>query len=688
MSADPFEQFLGVPASADAMDLLGLTPQRCDPINIEAALRRRIEEVFGHPKGRSHEAERVRRRLRQAAQTLKERFQLRASSRRAPSRRAVSPPAPLTPFDRQVLAVLAGCGGWNSTSRAYLVALASGYGVTVQGLTRVIEGLSAYARSGGPALGVAEITAGARPRLAPVAAGRDTDAEEQTASTSLDLLRRLTPELTGDTIWSRIKLSLLFGLLTLLVGVIGVRILFFPARSSVPPVSQRGAPAMEARGEPVDTAGALDKPAPDPMRLARFRWPPTFRGAAPPLAAIDAADRYPQLPPELDLVARRIIVSEAPSDAVYRDWNALVETLSLGWVLADQGARRAADRALIEVLHAPSDSPSIGDRLLGRLAPVGRVAEPLDLWRGAWYAGMLGRIAGDTELPATIVEGARTQLEAAYGASLVGAAPGFDGAAAAWLDGAAEQLVDVLEFNEQIYDSWELWLGAQRRLGEGERLNLALMQVIEAVLRSPADLSRPGPTVNVLGRLLATIDLSSSPIVKQRLLGLFDTDAVEARDLWVMTSLIAQSGSAPWFDEQLVLPLSADWKLRRRVRDHIRERWPYQVTDGWPDQEQPRGLPVDPIAAERWGRLSAQLLEAPPAPHPHELMRQLLVAARLNEAAARLAARQRADLVEQILDEVERLAEPPARTSAAQPPNQPRPITSLIVRRSRPGQAI
>ena len=687
MSADPFERFLGVSASADPMELLGLTARRCDPVSIEAALLRRIEKVFGHPEGRSHEAEQVRRRLRRAAQTLKERFGPPASSRRAPSRRAGPPPAPLTAFDRQVLAVLAGCGGWNSTSRAYLVALACGYGVTVQGLMRVIEGLSAHARSGGPALGVAEITAGAQPR--PAAAGDDAAAEEQAASTSLDLLRRLTPELTGDTVWSRIKLSLLFGMLTIIVGVIGVRILFFPSPSSVAPVSQRDAGAMDAPVEPVDSAGILDKPSPDRLRLARFRWPPTFRGAAPPLEAIDAADRYPKLPRDLDLIARKIIVSDAPSDAVFRDWEALVEILSTGWVLADKGARRAADRALLEVLHAASDSPSVGDRLLDRLTPLsGRVAEPLDLWRGAWSTGMLGRIAGDTELPAAIVERARIQLEVAYGANLVGAAPGFDGAAAAWLDAAVEQLVDVLEFDEQIYDSWELWLGAQRRLGGGERSNLALMKAIEAVLRSPADLARSGPSVNVLGRLLATVDLSSSPIVKHRLLGLLDVDAVEARDLWVLTSLVAQSGSAPWFDEQLVLPPSADWKLRRRVRDLIRDQWPYHVADGWPAQEQPRGLPVDPIAGERWARLSDRLLEIAPAHDPHGLMRQLLVAARLNEAATRLAAGQRAELVEQVLDEVDRLAEPPARTGAAQPPDPPRPVTPLTIPRSRPGQAI
>ena len=99
MSVDPIERFLGVSASADPMELLGLTARRCDPVVIEAALRRRIEQVFGHPEGRSREAEQVRQRLRQAAQTLKDRFQRPASSRRPPSRRAVSSPALLTAFE-------------------------------------------------------------------------------------------------------------------------------------------------------------------------------------------------------------------------------------------------------------------------------------------------------------------------------------------------------------------------------------------------------------------------------------------------------------------------------------------------------------------------------------------------------------------------------------------------------------
>ena len=128
MTVDPFQRFLGLPANADPLTLLGLRAASLDRVRIETAMQERLEQVYRHPEGRSEEAERVRRRLREAAAVLIERIRHGTPSDQAPHAPAAGN-LRLTDFDRYVLAVLVGCGGWNSRSRAQLVALSGSAGL-------------------------------------------------------------------------------------------------------------------------------------------------------------------------------------------------------------------------------------------------------------------------------------------------------------------------------------------------------------------------------------------------------------------------------------------------------------------------------------------------------------------------------------------------------------------------------
>jgi hypothetical protein len=235
---DPFERFLGVPRFSDAMTLLGLTPQRCEPLDIENALHERLKKVYQHPDARSDDADDIRAALRAAAEQLR-RFPRSVRSTQRPGD-AAAPSAPqrlsvasLTQFDRLVLAVLVGCGGWNAQSRSRLVALASSYGVTVQGLMRVMQGLSDYARSGGPHLGTSEIMS-VRPAWA-ISAG-STSSEPQLLDR---ITQKLAVELRRDDPWPTIRLSILFGAITVLVGVVVARLAL---RSESRPPSQLPTP--------------------------------------------------------------------------------------------------------------------------------------------------------------------------------------------------------------------------------------------------------------------------------------------------------------------------------------------------------------------------------------------------------------------------------------------------------------
>ena len=229
MTPDPAQRFLGVPASSDAMTLLGLSADRCTPAHIDAALRDRLARLFMHPDGRSAEAEDVRRLLRDAADRLRQARVVAAASaatppatRAAPLQRPIAPSLNLTDFDRQVLAVLIACGGWNHESRSRLVAISAAHNVSVQGLIRVIQGLGDHARSGGGRLGMHDICAGVRmtPVTPTAAPGVPEGGQvlEKLAGALADEIRRDDP----STI---IRLSVLFGLITLMAGIFGLRLL-------------------------------------------------------------------------------------------------------------------------------------------------------------------------------------------------------------------------------------------------------------------------------------------------------------------------------------------------------------------------------------------------------------------------------------------------------------------------------
>ena len=87
---------------------------------------------------------------------------------------------------------------------------------------------------------------------------------------------------------------------------------------------------------------------------------------------------------------------------------------------------------------------------------------------------MLQRIAMRADLAPTMTQVAQAHMIVALG-QIPSDLTDAHAAQHAWLDRSAELLVDVMEFEAQIYDSWECWLAAERFVGSGERFNGALM---------------------------------------------------------------------------------------------------------------------------------------------------------------------------------------------------------------------
>ena len=116
----PLKRFLGLGAEASDVQLLAMTSgSRASEGEVRAAVQERLRYLDRHPAGKDPEAIAIRTALIEAALRLA---------------RAVSPPttAPslpdeggITDFDRQILSILVGHGGWNPSSRGHIETLAA-----------------------------------------------------------------------------------------------------------------------------------------------------------------------------------------------------------------------------------------------------------------------------------------------------------------------------------------------------------------------------------------------------------------------------------------------------------------------------------------------------------------------------------------------------------------------------------
>lgn len=635
-------RFLGIDDDADVYDLLGLPRGQVLPAaRIEQALLHRLGQLYAHPEGRSPDAEALRERLRNAADSLK-RYMTRLREKPIPA----APPAHaahrLTDFDRHVLATMIVSGGWNAVARSRLIALASSQGVTVQGLMKVIRGLSEYAHTAAPErsgagigpVQVSQITAGmskyvpAAPPPSPIAELSDR------------IVERLAATMKDDTGAGTLKLTIAFGLIAAIIAIILVAKLYPIAQPVV-----RESIVAGTTLPPTDSSRDSSAPQEEPTSVARpaeFAALPTFADMVVPLSARQTADDVKSLLKELDEIGRRLVVSTDPAEMMYRSWEYAVSMIAGAWPLLDREATRQIDQAIANILLASADRPSVSNRMMRAFAPSGEIlGEPLDLWRGAWRAGSLARISRNPVMPAALRDDARRLLEATLGEDRASGMRHFDAAADVWLRRSVPTMLNMLRDDEPSYQMWELWLIAQRKLGVGARHDRAIMHAMTLAMRSRGDIGRQNARLNVVGRLLRTVDFTSSAVVRDRFLDLFDDAEVSSASLWVLTSILAQDPRVEWYGGDLVIPHDAPDELRRRFSYDIRRLWPAIEESRWIASR--RAFEIDETVHRLWLEAHDALLAEQPTRSigtDEERMQRLVNWARLNEAAALLAAQQ------------------------------------------------
>ena len=207
MSHPPLMRFLGLDEHSSDRSILGLSPHEISSSQlIASALDQRLADLDRHPGARTPAAAAVRRRLGEAAGRLMASLTVAATESNPPFmdpaeelRRlhAVTPAPPppiaeqlrrrsedmdadapdeeevvvvensepidtriqplqpgtgtvatLTEFDRTVLAILVGSGGWNASSRGRLIGLAAQRGLKPAMLMRIVSGLAELLQGG------------------------------------------------------------------------------------------------------------------------------------------------------------------------------------------------------------------------------------------------------------------------------------------------------------------------------------------------------------------------------------------------------------------------------------------------------------------------------------------------------------------------------------------------------------
>ncbi len=672
MSFDPVQRFLGATADAEPLDLLGLREARTQ-LDVEEALRRRLADLYNHPDGRSEDAETARQVLREAAARLKAQL-AELAPRTAPKRSTPSPQ--LTPFDRTVLAILIGSGGWNAISRARLVALAAAHGVSGDGLFRVIAGLAGYAKRS--RFDVRRVTAHPRPVLS-----------SSVASPSIPMPDVNSGEEQEGHGWRTFWLSLLFGSVATVLSIAVISQLapkierrtgtdqaaLAPIEHGPPPTLPEQPAAADAAASEEDDIQLVDwgilRFGPD--RLTTFHAPI-------PNEAVEASRSSETAISDLEGVISRINIAASQRGdhlAVTQQhiWDEVIDQVGSAWPLLEESQLRSIERMMIEALFSSAGiaESDTYERLLKALDPPSTVRdfEPLDLWRGAWRTGMLARIAFHPDLPTGIVESGQARLNVALDRRAGDDAwLSFTQAAAAWLDLTEPAIFAKLSDEHQAFTLWELWIAAHKRLGTREQINHALLGSVRAILASNQQLlTEEGtgtPALAVLGRLLDEADFQRSSRARQQFLALLEDDQVPPEKIWVLTSLLAHSMQVAWFGESLVLR-NSDPKVRNRLRQDIDAAWPSEAVAAAPGATLGREE-LDEQALEtlqRWVRDVERLEQEQIEVHDQEaLLRQIVQLARAGEAAAYLVARMTVR-AERLLDKIQQGEDLSARQGKA-----------------------
>lgn len=701
MSHPPLLRFLGLEESASDRALLGIdedTPLTSEQIT--AVLAERLASLDRHPGAHSPAAAIVRRRLGEAAGRLiagsvvvpahatpkpPPSFAGKEETEESPDVRQEDPPPPprrvaaprsqekkdsghrpirpgegsiagLTDFDRMVLAILVGSGGWNAASRSRLIGLASRRGLNPKGLLRIVSGLAQLLHGGG-----FETIAGTKRAINVAAPLRyDLPQPSRLESTMNQISAALATEFRAETSGARMRVAIYFSISTIMLIALFAIALSLPSPAIQRARKQdardaalaevRAAAALSEPSEPETLiypgmeafGGAIDDPTRAIELVPQKIWSvsPNFRADARPRAEILRAHDVSDWIALLQVITRKASLPQAGDNiALRREYGSFVDDAGRCWPLLDPALRAQLVTALVEPVGVAA-SPRLRTDLVMILAErLDEIDHPLDIWRSSWSSGVLGSIASGVRQPEGARAAASEILMLDLGPRRRTRAPSdqpFESTVGRKLDAVAPELVAIAEQNpEQAYAFWEYWIEAQRTIRRGTSLDAALLDAIDVILRESDALERSGPMVNILGRLVSELEFSARAndpeLMQANVRAWLKDETIPSDHVWVLSSMLAQSVDVPWWDASFVVSPGATMEVRGWYADLVDASWPRLS-----ESDRPRGIPVP---AQQLDRLNVivEALDVMPRPESDAAaMYRLLTWAHVTAAAEAL----------------------------------------------------
>jgi hypothetical protein len=618
------EKILGLPAHPDERALLGLPPG--EPLRsgqIEAALGERLQQIKGHALAGTAGAARLAQHLEDAADKLQVALMLEGrgplhpaaarragrvaelSSRRAAENARVVQPeavrrstglsaADLTEFDRLVLAVLVVSGGWNARSAKRLAVVAEDLGVTMPQLNTVVLGLTRFLAEGEGLRGaMGQVGSSARstyldPRTfaANDRASRLEGAVERALSRINDVVRE---EVAAVTPGSQYRLTAIFTLFALSwVGVLawvffgrGDRASDVPAAGGETVVAKVPAPPPVDGGR--DANGAPIEPLPPLAAPVKYPRPPGFTLIPAPRELLDAGGAGAIWVAGVEEFGRTVGADTVPDAAALTSLQSALLAAGDAWPFAGN-YRVEASRALeaaVRALRSAEALRLVMESIPGGVEPAaGSVPPWKTAWREAFGAGVLATIALDATQSPGVAAAAREEMRRRDVAIPRGTVVDpFGVAAVSSLARSARGLAEGLALGTQDLEAASRWRQAVDVAATSPALrNKAALAAIDAALRAPGALDKPGPLVDFLAVAIHALDFSgrgeSPDAVRDALADWILNANVPPARLWAFTSLLDQDLGIAWYGPDLVLSTNADTAERKRIADRLVQAYP------------------------------------------------------------------------------------------------------------------
>lgn len=549
--------FLGLSPTNDHRRLLGLPTGHVDATVVNRSLRRRLAQVHVHPQGRTQEADEVRSYLQRIATDMKQGMPQVTSTEEQYGE--------LTPLDQAILAALIGDGGWNRRCRARLVSIAASFTITVGGLMRVLEALAESARSGHGPLSVKQRSTYDMNRQwtsVPVKKTAMSAVEEFVSETA----KRFTPDLSAPNPVMTLKLAVLFALLTLFAFILSLKILL----SSDNIANNLNTTFVEEVVQS-DTMSSQDmdiNKIPDP-----YGTYPTFSATTDNMNSIHAADRAVIVSRDLDQLAITIrntyLRGSDTQEQWLATWKEASDVVSSGWPHLEDSLLQSISNSMIEVLVQAEQDQKFTDSLLEAIKPSRlRLRNSFVAIQLPWQIGFFSRISNAPRLSVSTQSKARKlQLPSIPIGS-------EDEARLLALDLIANELIELTEIDDRVFQFWELWIESVSQLSISSNASDRFMRAIATLIDTKVDLSRDSNTRKILGRIVSEVDWSKGDLLLDGLLALYRSKNVSSDDIWVLSQMLRDADSCSWFSDQYLVHPNSTIDERMSLATLVEREWP------------------------------------------------------------------------------------------------------------------